>query len=128
MIKVMCFGTFDLLHPGHLFYLKQAKKEGDFLIVVVARDENVIKIKKKKPIDNLKTRVKKIEQSGLADLIILGDLEDKYQVVRNKKPDIICLGYDQKVDMNKLKKNFQGKIIRLNSYKPHIYKTSKLRN
>ncbi|MCD4694128.1 adenylyltransferase/cytidyltransferase family protein, partial [bacterium] len=49
MIKVMCFGTFDNLHLGHLFYLKEAKKFGDYLVVVIARDNNVKKIKGRCP-------------------------------------------------------------------------------
>jgi len=39
MKKVMAAGTFDLLHPGHIDFLKQAKKEGDYLIIVIATDE-----------------------------------------------------------------------------------------
>lgn len=42
---VMAFGTFDVFHPGHEYYLTQAKKYGDILIVVVARDKTVEKVK-----------------------------------------------------------------------------------
>ena len=45
MVTVMAFGTFDVLHPGHHFYLEQARKLGDNLVVVVARDANVKKLK-----------------------------------------------------------------------------------
>lgn len=127
MIKVMCFGTFDLLHSGHLSYLRQAKKYGDLLLAVVARDENVVKIKNKAPVDNLKLRIKNLKESGLVDIVVAGNLEDKYQVIREEKPDIICLGYDQSVDLEELQKNFTGKIIKLKSYHPHIYKTSKIK-
>ena len=47
LTHVMCFGTFDKLHPGHRYYLSESKKQGDYLIVVVARDQNVLKIKNK---------------------------------------------------------------------------------
>jgi len=47
LVKVLAFGTFDILHPGHEFYLKEAKKHGDILDVVVARDSTVEKIKGK---------------------------------------------------------------------------------
>ena len=43
MKKVMTFGSFDVLHKGHEHYLKEAKSYGDYLIVVVARDENILK-------------------------------------------------------------------------------------
>ena len=45
MKKVMCSGTFDGLHPGHFNFFKQAKSKGDYLTVIVARDENVEKIR-----------------------------------------------------------------------------------
>ena len=46
MKKVMVFGTFDGLHEGHLDFFRQAREYGDYLIVAVARDVNVKKIKK----------------------------------------------------------------------------------
>ena len=48
--SVMAFGTFDLLHPGHLSYLNKSKKLGSKLIVVVARDANTLKVKGFKPL------------------------------------------------------------------------------
>ena len=45
MAKVMATGTFDLLHMGHIFYLREAKKLGDELVCVVARDSTVRKLK-----------------------------------------------------------------------------------
>jgi FAD synthetase len=43
--KVMTFGTFDLFHPGHVYYLSEAESLGDELIVIIARDERVTKLK-----------------------------------------------------------------------------------
>ena len=48
-MKVMVFGTFDGLHPGHLSYFKQARKYGDYLIAIVALDENVLQFKGHRP-------------------------------------------------------------------------------
>ena len=47
--KVMIFGTFDKFHPGHINFLKQSEQYGDYLIVVVARDITVKKLKGKMP-------------------------------------------------------------------------------
>ena len=47
MKTVMAFGTFDLMHPGHEYFLRQAKKRGDYLIAVIARDSTVKKLKGK---------------------------------------------------------------------------------
>ena len=48
MKKVMCAGTFDIVHKGHIYFLEQAKKFGDYLVVVVARDSTSEKNKGKK--------------------------------------------------------------------------------
>lgn len=123
----MCFGTFDHLHPGHLSYLTQAKEYGDYLIVVVARDKVVERIKGRLPVESEELRVQNLELVEFLDEVCLGNLKDKYKVVRDEKPDVICLGYDQQVDLEELKNNFSGKIIRLKPYKPDIYKSSKMK-
>lgn len=126
MIKVMCFGTFDKFHPGHLSYLKKSKETGDYLIVVVARDKNVLKIKNKTTSQKEKLRLEKIKSLDFVDKAILGNLNDRFAVIRNYEPDIISLGYDQPVDINALAKVFSGKIIKQKSFKPSVYKSSKI--
>ncbi|MFA4817666.1 MAG: adenylyltransferase/cytidyltransferase family protein [Parcubacteria group bacterium] len=128
----MIFGTFDIFHPGHRSFLKQAKKFGDYLIVVVARDKTVEITKKQKPINKEAIRVKIIKDSQLADKVMLGGMGDKYAVIKKYRPDIICLGYDQKHFIRGLKKkldNFglKNNIVRLKPYRPGIYKSSKLK-
>ena len=128
MIKVMVLGTFDVLHPGHLDFFKQAKKFGDYLIIVVARDKTVKKIKGKLPTLDEKQRLAVIRKQGIADKVILGHLKDPYFFVKKEKPDVICLGYDQISFTAGLSRKFSKiKIIRLKSYKPEIYKSSKLK-
>lgn len=119
----MVFGTFDILHKGHLNLFEQAKKYGDYLIVVVARDKTVRKIKGKPPRNNEEKRLKAVRK--YADKAVLGYIKDKYKVIKNFKPDIICLGYDQKASLKDLRK-FKLQIKRLKSYKPNQYKSSKL--
>ena len=129
MKKVMVFGTFDLLHPGHLSYFEQARKFGDFLIVVVARDKNVLKIKGRRPQDNERTRLKKVGKIKIVNKVVLGDLFDKFKAIENEKPAVICFGYDQKVGKSLLKKieKLQIKTKRLKAFKPKIYKSSLMR-
>lgn len=132
MRKIITFGTFDLFHKGHESYLKQAKKLGDFLIVVVARDVNAKKVKGALPFNSEKKRTEKIKKSGLADLVVIGDKKDRYRMLEKYKPDIIGLGYDQKVDVPELKKKLlefgleNVRIKRLKAFKPDIYKSSKI--
>lgn len=128
----MVFGTFDVFHKGHINFLKQAKKHGDWLIVVVARDKTVLKIKGHRPKNKEKERLRIIKKTRLAKKVLLGYLKDKYKVIVKHKPDIICLGYDQTHFIDNLKEKLdqfglrKTKIIRLKSYCPEKYKSSKL--
>lgn len=126
MIRVMCFGTFDSLHSGHLSYLKQAREYGDYLIVIIARDKNVRRIKGRLPQQNEKLRWQRVKNLNFVNKVVLGQLQDKFNIIKKLKPDIICLGYDQMVDLKKLRNIFFGKIIKLKPYKEDIYKSSKL--
>lgn len=132
MTKVLVFGTFDIFHEGHRDFLKQAKRHGDFLRVVVARDITVSKVKRHMPRYSEQGRADVIKKSGLADEVVLGSLDDKYEVVRDYKPDVICLGYDQKFFIRALRKKLdesglsRTKIVKLEPHKPEIYKSSKL--
>jgi cytidyltransferase-like protein len=121
--KVMVFGTFDILHKGHLNYFSQARKYGDKLICVVSRDKNVVLIKDKKPRNNEKIRLNNVKNH--VEKVVLGYIKNKYSVIIKYKPDVICLGYDQKASIKNLKQ-FNIPIIRLKSYKPQKYKSSKL--
>ena len=120
--KVMVFGTFDILHKGHFNFFKQAKKYGN-LIVVIARDENVRKVKGQLPKNNESDRLKNVQKS--VGKVILGDKKDKLKVIRKIKPDVICVGYDQIVPINDLK-NIGVHVKILKSYQPHKYKSSKM--
>jgi len=124
--KVLCFGTFDGLHPGHLSFLKQAKKYGNYLTVVVARDENVKKIKGSYPFYNELLRLRRIRESKLVKEAILGKIFFSYDIIKEINPDVICVGYDQKVDKRKIKEKYNLKVVRLLPYKEDIYKSSKL--
>ncbi len=133
MKKVMVFGTFDIFHKGHEDFFRQAREFGGYLIVVIARDENVFKIKGNLPDNTEINRQNEISKSEFADEAVLGNLNDRYEVIKKFKPDAICLGYDQKVLIEELEKKLiefdlgSTKLMRLNSYFPKIYKSSKLR-
>ncbi|MBU0670770.1 FAD synthase [Patescibacteria group bacterium] len=129
---VMAFGTFDIFHPGHENYLKQARKLGDKLIVIVARDENVEKIKRQKSRNNEQDRLRVVKKCELADEVVLGNLENKYGVIEKYRPNILAIGYDQQFNRKevegKLKSiNLKAEVVRLAPYKPEIYKSSKLK-
>lgn len=124
----MVFGTFAVLHPGHLYFFRQAKKYGDKLIIVVARDATVRKIKGFLPKLNEKARREMVGALKMVDEAVLGDKFDWYKLILKYKPDVICLGYDQTVPKDftsELRgRGVAAKIIRLKSYKPEKYKSS----
>ena len=130
----MIFGTFDGLHRGHLNFFKQARNLAlnPYLLVSIARDKNVIRIKKRAPIRNEKERKILVENSILVDKVVLGSESDHIKHILKYKPSIIALGYDQKAYVKNLKKNlaenaFYPLIKRLKPYKPEVYKNSLLR-
>ena len=130
MKKVLVFGTFDIVHPGHEYFLKQAKEHGDELIVVIARDLTVKQVKKLMPDNNELERLKSIQKLDYVDKAVLGSMDiDKYKIIEEIKPDIICLGYDQKAFTDDLEaklheRGLRPEIIRISAYKPEKHKSS----
>jgi len=95
--RVLVFGTFDGLHPGHVFFLRQAKTKGTELVVAVARDEHVRKLKQKSPVHHEQHRLKKIQAQAS---VLIAQLSDKdlgsFKILEELTPDVIVLGHDQK--------------------------------
>ncbi len=117
MVKVMASGTFDLLHMGHIYYLKEAKKLGDELVVVVACDATVRKLKHE-PVTPERMRLNLIRELQMVDEAVLGKEDDRYEIVKQINPDIIALGYDQIHDQKELqnelrKRNITAQVVRL---------------
>ena len=91
MTTVLTFGTFDIFHPGHEYYLREAKKHGDTLVTIIARDETVKNLKKYTPRNDEHSRKKTVEESGIPDKILLGELENYYNCIIDQQADVICL-------------------------------------
>lgn len=121
MVKVVATGTFDLIHMGHIYFLKEAKKLGNTLAVVVATDSTVRALKHE-PINPEKTRLNIVKELKVVDEAYLGHKKDMYKIVEKIKPDVIALGYDQIHDEEKIKKDHKNRgidvtIKRLSQYK-----------
>lgn len=128
MKRVMVFGTFDILHPGHIHFLKAAKKCGDVLIVSLARQSNIRRIKGRSAQHSEKARKAMLASLRFVDKVVLGAENDYIGHIVKQKPDIIALGYDQYHYTKGLKQRLaeEGldvRIVRVNAYKPRIYKT-----
>jgi FAD synthetase len=116
----MATGTFDILHLGHIYYLKESKKLGDKLVVVVATDATVRRLKHE-PVNPEEIRLKLIKELKIVDEAYLGYEDDIYEIVMELKPDIISLGFDQIHDKEKIqnelnKRKINAKIVRLEKY------------
>ncbi len=130
-ITVMAFGTFGIIHPGHIYYLTEAKKLGDRLVVVVARDKNVARKKGGCPIPE-EQRLVVVSALKPVDKAILGHEDDLLRVIEEIKPDIIALGPDQDVNEDDLEKELEKrglkpKIVRIKRMtNGKLHKTSKI--
>ena len=130
----MVFGTFDGLHRGHLHFFRQAKKLGRnaYLIVSVARDLNVKKIKKRLPEWPEDKRASVLRRVSSVDKVVLSGIRNHLLHIIKERPDIIALGYDQRHYVKNLradlkKRGLLVKIRRLRPYKPDIFKNRLLK-
>lgn len=100
MKRVLTYGTFDLLHYGHIELLRRAKELGDYLIVAISTEE-FNEIKGKKSYDNFDTRKKMLEAVRYVDLVIPEETwEQKKEDVLRYGVDVVVMGDDWKNDQN----------------------------
>lgn len=133
MTRIMLFGTFDMVHPGHEYLFRQARllAPDPYLIVSIARDANVQRIKGRKPRRPESARKRLVAKHALVDEAVLSGSNDHMPHIIKARPDIIALGYDQTAYVRGLKSALKAaglatKVVRLKPHKPHIYKTSLL--
>ena len=130
----MVFGTFDILHDGHRFFLREAKKLGDRLIAVVATDKSVEILKKRKPINTLAQRINNLGQEKIADVVTTGDeILNSWQAITKFGPTVIAAGYDQTTLRNAVenfvaKKNLPTRLVVIKPYADKTLHSSKFRN
>ena len=121
---VLIGGVFDIVHPGHIHTLKDAKSHGDILVVVVAKSSTAHKINKNRKIYHDEfLRRELVSSIRYVDYALIGREGTLYDTVEFVKPDIIALGYDQKhtekeIAMNCLKRGINTRVIRLNTPLP----------
>lgn len=95
MKRVITYGTFDLLHQGHLNLLKRAKALGDYLIVGVTSENYDISRGKLNIYQSLIERIENVRQTGLADMIIVEEyLGQKVNDIKKYSVDIFTIGSD----------------------------------
>lgn len=110
-------GCFDILHTGHIRFLKKAKKLGDILIVGLNSDSSVKKIKgKERPIVNQRDRAEILSNLVTVDYVCLFDEETPHHLISVLIPDILVKGADYRkkdiVGKNIVESN-KGKVVRI---------------
>ncbi len=109
--KVLVAGTFDIIHAGHIRFLREAWKLG-LVYAVVARDRNVQKFKGRLPIMPEDMRLEVVSSIKYVYKALLGDDTDLLKPVERVKPDIIFLGPDQPMDEESLKRELERRGIK----------------
>jgi rfaE bifunctional protein nucleotidyltransferase chain/domain len=88
-------GVFDLLHPGHVRYLHDARGEGDALIVAVNSDRSVRAIKgPSRPINLAQERAEVLAALASVDAVVVFDEDDPQQIISRLQPDVLVKGAD----------------------------------
>ena len=118
-VKVVATGVFDIIHIGHAHFLNAAKEHGDHLTVIVANDATVRKMKGE-PILSDKRRSEVVSQLKPVDEVLIGRTGDMLDIiVEDIKPDVIALGFDQRLFTAKelasklLERGLEVKVVRL---------------
>src|SRR3990167_35694 len=98
---VLVGGCFDLLHFGHIKFLEDSKKYGDFLVVALESDKFIKLKKKKKPFHNMKERAKILSTISFVDLVIklpfFKNDQDYFKMTRFLKPKVIAVSQNDRV-------------------------------
>lgn len=89
-------GCFDIIHIGHIRYLKEAKALGDALVIGLNSDRSVSMIKPQRPINPQDHRAEVLASLEMVDYVILFDEETPYELIRFIQPDILVKGGDWK--------------------------------
>lgn len=91
-------GCFDILHPGHVDYLAQARDLGGFLVLGLNTDSSVKRLNKapNRPVNNEQARAKVLAGLGCVDAIILFDEDTPYELIKFLQPDVVVKGNDYK--------------------------------
>ncbi|MDA8169484.1 MAG: D-glycero-beta-D-manno-heptose 1-phosphate adenylyltransferase [Nitrospiraceae bacterium] len=89
-------GCFDLIHAGHVRYLREAKKLGDVLIVGLNSDSSVSRIKPGRPVNAEKERAEVLAALGMVDYVVIFGEDTPYALIKAIRPDVLVKGGDWK--------------------------------
>ena len=93
-------GCFDIIHPGHIDYLSQARDLGDILVLGLNTDQSVRRLNKgsNRPINDERTRAYVLAGLACVDLIVFFDEETPYNLIKLLQPNVLVKGKDYEVE------------------------------
>ena len=123
-------GGYEIIHPGHLYTMEQAKSLGDVLVVVLARSSTIRRRKGREPVAKESDRLALVSSLRLVDAAVLGARGSIYQTLERVGPDVVALGYDQHHAEKDIRREasmrrMRLRVVRLKAMDPSI-KTSKI--
>jgi FAD synthetase len=124
---VVAFGTFDIIHPGHIMYLAYAASMGRTLIVVITPDNAVARRKGSAPFFSQQERMRMVRSLKGVSNVVLGDEDDSWKKVKSIHADTVCFGYDQKPAIGAFRDaladsaRVRTRIMRAPAYRPKRY-------
>ncbi len=127
---VMMGGAFEIIHPGHVHAISEAKTFGNTLVVVVATDGSVERNKARAPVTSQALRVGLVSSLREVDLALPGNKGSIYDILLRIRPDVIALGYDQRhngeeIEREAARRGLRIRCLRLGTPIPDV-KTSKI--
>jgi len=131
-MTVLVFGVFDILHPGHIYFLDQVIQLGGDLHICLASDEYVKNYKNRQTIYSFKERSEMINKIYPNIVIHKGDIDiGKWTIFNNLIPDIVATGYDQEKLEIALKERRQlnkTKFVKIIGFNTDMYSTTKIQD
>jgi FAD synthetase len=131
MTTVVATGTFEILHPGHVLFLKEAKKLGDKLVVIVSTDKNA-RMRKGRVLIPQEQRLEMVKALKFVDNAVIGDEKDIFKPIKRIRPDIIALGRNQKFREKELEaklkaRGINARVVRIKKFwKGELSSSSKI--
>jgi FAD synthetase len=125
--RVMVAGVFDIIHPGHIFLISKAAELGD-VIVVVARDSTVQRLKGRRPVVPEGQRLEVVKSiKGVKEAVLGNEGEDMLKIVEELRPDVIMLGPNQNFDEERLRRELEERGLKVEVVRlKELYEAHKL--